>query len=325
MNDSKQMKNPERRTFVKKAASLLAGAYMGFFVPRFLQSGPSASSPANMQYRILGKTGLKVSEIGFGGYAVSDPSVIEYALDRGINYMDTSICYRQGKSEETIGKVMKLKRDKFVLTTKFDAFSKSRKEEMLGWIDTSLKRLQTDHIDCLLVHQIGKASGGESIGRLQNPELYEAFNAAKQQGKVRFLGCSGHDLDLMEVMNYAITIPEISVILCRYNFMTFKTEPELFRSAKSKGVGAVVMKTLAGARAADFKHFQNHYTTYKQAALKWVLSNQDITNLIITISSKEQVDEYAAASGPPMTHEEKGALNAYAASATPDPSDSYLV
>ena len=299
-----------RRKFLKKSAALLAGAYAGFYVPRFLRMGPVAGPSPDMQFRTLGRSGLKVSEIGFGGYAVSDPNVLDYALDNGINYIDTSDCYRDGASEETIGKVMKRRRKDAVLTTKFDAFSSNTKEEMTGWIDDSLKRLQTDHIDFLLVHQIGKASGGESIERLQNTALYEAFREAKEKGKVSYLGCSGHDLDLMEVMNYAITIPEISLILCRYNFQSFPTEPGLFKKAKEAGVATVAMKTLAGGRSADLSRFKEAGSTYKQTALKWVLSNPDLSNLIITISSRDQVDEFIRASGRPISPDEKGSLNA---------------
>lgn len=295
--DKAQSPDLDRRRFLKKTAAALAGAYLGFYVPRFVRMAPNAGVNANMQYRVLGRTGFKVSEVGFGGFAVSDPNVIDYAIDKGINYIDTSDCYRGGQSEEVIGETLKRRRDDVVLTTKFDAFSHTRKEEMLGWIDDSLRRLKTDRIDCLLVHQIGKNSGGESIERLQNPELFEAFHTAKQQGKVRYLGCSGHDPDLMEVMNYAVSVPDISVILCRYNFRVYPTEPDLFKKAREKGIGVVVMKTLAGAREADLSKFKDKGASFKQAALKWVLSNPDLSNLIITISSRDQVDEYIQASG----------------------------
>ncbi|MBI4549936.1 MAG: aldo/keto reductase [Candidatus Omnitrophica bacterium] len=299
-----------RRAFLKKSAAALAGAYLGFYVPRFVRMGPQAGPGADMQYRVLGRTGLKVSEIGFGGYPISDPNVIDYALDKGINYIDTSDCYRDGASEETIGKVMARRRKDAVLTTKFDAFSHTTREEMLGWIDASLKRMQTDYIDCVLVHQIGRNSGGESVERLQNPALFEAFATAKKQGKVGYLGCSGHDPDLMEVMNYAVGVPEISLILCRYNFREYPAEADLFRKAKEKGIATIAMKTLAGAREADLSRYRDGGATYKQAALKWVLSNPDLSNLIISISSRDQVDEYVLASGRRMNEAEEGTLSA---------------
>jgi predicted aldo/keto reductase-like oxidoreductase len=173
------------------------------------------------------------------------------------------------------------------------------------------RRLQTDHVDCLLVHEVGRDSSGEGIERLKNPELFKAMEQAKSQGKARFFGCSGHDGDLMEVMEYAITIPEFSVILCRFNFMTYPTEPELFKKAKAAGVGVVAMKTLAGARGADVSKFRDRQTTFKQAALKWTLSNPDVANLIISISDRSQVDEYVQASGSAMTVGEADSLREY--------------
>lgn len=114
----------------------------------------------------------------------------------------------------------------------------------------------------------------------------------------------------MEVMNYAIRVPDISVILCRFNFRVYPVEPDLFKKARENGIGVIAMKTLAGAREADLSRFKERGATFKQAALKWVLSNPDISNLIISISSREQVDEYAAASGHSMKEPEQGVLSA---------------
>lgn len=302
-----------RREFIKKTSAALGGAYLGFYAPRFLNMGPSANPSPNMQYRVLGKTGLKVSEVGFGGYPIRDPRVVQYAIDQGINYIDTARDYGVGPSERVIGKALKGRRSEVVLTTKWHPWSKTKVSEMMASLDTSLRELQTDYVDVLLVHEVGKASGGESIERLQNPELFKAIEIAKRQGKARYFGCSGHDGDLMEVMDYAMHIPEFSVLLCRYNFMAYPTEPAFIKKANEKGVAVIAMKTLAGARGEDLTGFRDQYTSYKQAALKWVLSNQDVGNLIISMSSKQQVDEYALASGRPMLQKEAHALNAYAA------------
>ena len=193
-----------RRDFIKAGTAGVIAASIEGINPQDVQAAKWKSG-TEMRYRTLGsRTGLKVSEIGFGGYAVDDPEIIHYALDRGINYIDTAWDYRGGKSEETIGKALKGKRDKVVLTTKWHPWSDTSKRQMMDMIDTSLRRLQTDYVDCLLVHQVGKASGGESIERLVNPDLYEAYEQAKRQGKVRFTGVSAHDGDLIEVMDWVI-------------------------------------------------------------------------------------------------------------------------
>ncbi len=287
----------DRRKFLKRGASLLTGAYLGFFAPRFVRMAPRATPSSNMQYRELGRTGLKISEVGFGGYPISDPDVVRYALDQGINYFDTAWDYRNGLSEEAIGAGLEGRRDAAVITTKWHPWSYTKVPEMMEMLNTSLRRLKTDYVDCLLVHQVGKASGGEAVERLQNQELFKAMELAKRQGKVRFFGCSGHDEDLMAVMNYAVTIPEFSVFLNRINFRAYPGQPEFFQQVRAKGLGMTVMKTLSGARHADLKPFQGEKTTYRQASLKWVLSNPDISGLVISISSREQVDEFMLASG----------------------------
>jgi len=300
------IESPSRRKFIKQSAVALAGAYLGFYAPRLIRTGPNAGPSSDMQFRTMGQSGFRVSEIGFGGYPVRDPNVVRYAIDRGINYIDTAWDYTNGVSESTIGKAIRNQRENVVLTTKWHPWSRTSAEEMMNMLNTSLKRLQTDHVDFLLVHQIGRVSGGESIERLRNAELFKAMNLAKKQGKVRYFGCSGHDPDLMEVMNFALEIPEIALILCRYNFQVYATEPELFKKAKAKGVGVVGMKTLAGARGEDLSKFKGRGTTFRQSALKWVLSNPDVSNLIISISSRRQVDEFVKASTKrPLTAEER--------------------
>jgi len=286
----------ERRRFLKKTAAALSGAYLGFYSPRLFGVG-TASSASNMKFRPLGATGFDVSEVSFGGYAVRDPNVVRYALDKGINYFDTAWDYTDGVSEQTIGTGLAGRRDEAVLTTKWHPWKDTTTDEMMEMLNQSLKRLKTDHVDMLLVHQVGKRSGGQGIERLQNQELFKAMERAKQQGKARYFGCSGHDPDLMDVMNYAVDIPDFNVLLCRYSYKAYPDQDELFQKAQSKGMGVVAMKTLGGARGEDLRAFEGSGTTRKQAALKWVLSNKHISNLIITMSSNTQVDEYVQASG----------------------------
>lgn len=273
-----------------------------------------STASGGMQYRVLGRTGLKVSEIGFGGYPVQNPDVVSYALDKGINYFDTSNCYPDG-SETAIGQGLKGKRDKAVIATKWCPYHQDKpdkKEVFLSQLDASLRRLQTDHVDVLLTHQIGRASDGTGVKRLQNPELWEAWETAKKAGKARFFGCSGHDGDLMEVMDFAVDTGNIDVILCRYSFLDYPGQMQLIQKAKQKGVGFIAMKTLSGAKGADLRAFRGKTTSFKQAALKWVLSNPDVSNLIVSMSSFAQVDEYVPASGSALALKDQALLNEYA-------------
>jgi predicted aldo/keto reductase-like oxidoreductase len=303
-----------RRAFLSGAAAV-GGAFAAGGLSERAGEAPAAAA-AGMRYRTLGRTGLRVSEIGFGAAPLSDPDVVLYALDRGINYIDTSQCYRGGGSEEAIGQALRGRRDRFVVTTKWCPHHSGlppRKQVFLDMLDQSLRRLGTDHVDVLLNHEVGRNSDGMGIARLQNPEMLAAWETAKKAGKARFLGVSGHDGDLMEVMQYAINAGPFDVILGRYSFLDYPEQQALIERAAAKGVAFIAMKTLAGARGADLDRFRDRQTTFKQAALKWVLSNRRLSNLVISISSRRQVDEYAPASGQALSAADHDVLAEYAA------------
>ena len=279
-----------------------------------LPTAPTA--PGSMRYRTLGRTGLQVSEIGFGGFPIDDPEVLVYALERGINYVDTSHCYRGGASERAIAPALEGRRDKFVLTTKWCPHhigKPAKKQVFLDMLDESLRRLGTDYVDIVLNHEVGRHSDDQGVDRLKDPEMLEAFAVAKQAGKARFLGASGHDGDLPQVMGYAIDSGQFDVLLCRYSFLDYPEQQKLIDRAAAAGVGFIAMKTLAGAKGADLDRFRDRQTSFKQAALKWVLSNPSLSNLIISISSRKQVDEYVAASGAPLAAADLALLDEYQA------------
>src|SRR5262245_48804400 len=110
-----------RRDFLKQATLAAGGAAAlpalaaaaGQVAPAAPAAGPGPSSPtapSTMRRRVLGRTGLEVSEIGFGGFPIDDAAILKYALDQGINYVDTAHCYRGGRSEEIIGEALQGRR-----------------------------------------------------------------------------------------------------------------------------------------------------------------------------------------------------------------------
>jgi len=313
MTDAAQpAKKVSRRTLLAAAATAGGAAVVGGLA--LSQADPPPAS--TMRFRTLGRTGLRVSEIGFGGFPLDDPEVLVYALERGINYVDTAPCYRGGASERAIGPALKGRRDKFVLTTKWcphHAGKPATKQVFLDLLDGSLRRLGTDHVDIVLNHEVGRRSDGTGVERLKNSEMFEAWEAARKAGKARFLGASGHDGDLPGVMGYAIDSGLFDVVLCRYSFLDYPEQQQLIDRAAAAGVGFIAMKTLAGAKGADLDKFRDRQTSFKQAALKWVLSNPKLSNLIISISNRRQVDEYVTASGVPIAAADFTVLDEYAA------------
>lgn len=293
----------DRRRFLQ----LSAGAAVGLAAADALAQS-RAPTPSIQRYVRLGRTELKVSDISFGSASSSDADLVRYAFDRGINYFDTAESYRRGNSEEAIGEALKGKRDKVILSTKSKAGAADTRADMMKALEGSLKRLRTDHVDIYFNHAVN------DVDRIRNPEWSEFTEAAKKQGKIRFRGMSGHGGELVQCLDYAVDQNMVDVILCAFSFghdpkfvdrlrHTFHwaaIQPELPRvlaKAKQKDIGVVAMKTLMGGKLNDMRPFERPGGTFAQAAFRWVLSHPNADALVISMTSRELIDEYVAASG----------------------------
>jgi len=266
--------------------------------------------PAIKGFAELGKTGLKISDISFGSSRLrtGEERLVEHAIERGVNYIDTAESYTNGQSEAVIGNALKGKRDKVILASKQFAKASTSRDAMMHELEASLKRLGTEHIEVYFNHAVNSKS------RLDNPEWYEFTSRAKEQGKIAYTGISGHAGRLTEVLDYAIDNDLVDVILAAYNFgqdpafyerltKSFdfvQVQPELPRllaKAKAKNIGVVAMKTLMGARLNDMRALESEGNTFAQAAFRWTLSNPHVDALIVSMTGVEQIDEYLGASG----------------------------
>src|SRR6266851_8335697 len=179
---------------------------------------------------------------------------------------------------------------------------------MMRSLEQSLRRLRTEYIDVYFNHAVN------DVERLKNPEWHEFTARAKQQGKIRFVGMSGHAGRLIQCLDYALDTNGVDVILVAYNFgqdpafyqgLTRSFDfiarqadlPRVLQKAKAKGVGVVAMKTLMGARLNDMRPFEKDGATFAQAAFRWVLSGRNVDALIISMTSGSTIDEYLGASG----------------------------
>lgn len=201
-----------------------------------------------MERRVLGKTGLSASVIGFGCWHILEISSMEaeklilYYLDRGGNYIDTADSYGNGESEIKVGRAISGRRSEVILATKTDARDKGG---CLASIDTSLRRLNTDYIDVYIVHAV--ASMGE-LDRILGPSgAMEGIVKAREEGKVRFIGISMHgqpDTLIAALRSYPfdIVMPTLNYF-DRFNFP--EIEQELLPLAMKNNVAVVAMKPLA--------------------------------------------------------------------------------
>jgi predicted aldo/keto reductase-like oxidoreductase len=301
-----------RREFLKRG--VLAGVGVSILPLAGSASASLETAPQIRRYSTLGRTDLKISDISFGASQLTsgNEDLVRHAFDCGINYFDSADSYTDGESETTVGNALKGKRDKVFLTSKQMAQADDKRDAMMETLEGSLRRLQTDHVDVYFNHAVNDPA------RLKNPEWHEFTAQARKQGKIRFVGMSGHAGNLAECLDYAIDTGQVDVILCAHNFGQdprffqrftrgfdfVARQPELPRimeKANSKGVGVVVMKTLMGARLNDMRPYESGGATFSQAAFRWVLSNQNVNALIVSMTSRQMIDEYLGASGARTT------------------------
>ncbi|HSG28320.1 MAG TPA: aldo/keto reductase [Candidatus Krumholzibacterium sp.] len=310
-------KSISRRSFLGCSAAGIVGAGLSLTAPAVAAGGQEGSEPVKekpliMDYRRLGRTGYKVSDISFGNAGMTDCALLEYAIERGINYVDTARQYYD--MEKVIGQIFPHKRDKLFVTTKLEPelfTTETTEEQILTAIDESLTRLNTDHIDSCLIHSVGDPNLGD-LSRIQNPAIVKAFARAKKAGKIRFWGASSHGPKMIEDFGWLLDNTDIDMIMPGMNLMTRGLEP-LLAKAKEKGVAIVAMKSLSAAKKIDYSEYSKEGRTARQALIKWMLAQPHIDTISITMRTFEDIDEFVAASGNPgMTGREKRVLEGYA-------------
>jgi predicted aldo/keto reductase-like oxidoreductase len=190
----------------------------------------------------LGRTGLMVSRLGFGGIPIQRDTedeavaVVRRCLDLGITYIDTANGYTT--SEERIGKAVAGRRDRVVIATKSGGRTREDLEKHLA---LSLQRLQTDYIDIYQFHGVNNAQHLEAI--LAPNGLLSLVEDAKRAGKVRHIGITCHQMDIAK---QAIASDKFETMMFPFNFITDEAATELLPLARQHDVGFIVMKPLAG-------------------------------------------------------------------------------
>ena len=242
-----------------------------------------------MNYRILGKTGLKISTLGFGGIPIQridaegTKILMSRLVEAGVNYIDTARGYTV--SESYLGYALEGIRDKFVLATK----SMSRtKEAMAADIETSLSNLRTDHIELYQVHNPNLAQLDQVCGE---GGALEALMEAKEAGKIGHIGLTAHSV---EVFEKALELPWVETIMFPYNIVESQGEALIAKCAE-KNIGFVVMKPLAGGAIED-----------ATIAIRYVCANPHISVVIPGMAEPAELDQNlaAAADESPLSEEE---------------------
>lgn len=261
--------------------------------------------------RPLGKTGLTVSIIGFGGGHYVRPTIdeqmsvglVQAAIDAGVTFMDTAWEYHDGESERRMGIALKGRRDKVTLMTKVCARDRKTAEEQLH---DSLRRLQTDVIDVWQFHEVNYDNDPDWI--FQADGAIEAAIAARDAGKVRFIGFTGHKsphiLQKMLDHNVDWDTCQFPVNVPDAHYRSFQNEflPEVNR----RNMGVIAMKSLGGGG-----QMVSELGLTAQQCRRYTLS-QNVSTLICGIQSMENLEQDVAIARDfiPMTQAEQDELRA---------------
>ncbi|KHE71631.1 aldo/keto reductase [Halobacillus sp. BBL2006] len=284
-----------------------------------------------MKKRSLGNTGIQVSEVGFGAWQLGNEKdwgkmtddeaihLVSTAMDAGSNFFDTAPNYGAGKSEELLGKAFKGKRDQVVISSKCGHASNGEQtfepDKMISSVEDSLRRLQTDYLDSLLLHNPPfSAMNGDS------PQ-FEVLEKLKQEGKIRAYGAS---VDTGKEMYELLNQTESQVIEVMFNI--FHQEPaEAIQAAENQGVGVITkvpldsgwltgkydaMSRFSGIRSRwsvdeierrgklveQVRHIVGNDISMVQAALKFILSYPEVSTIIPGAKDIQQFNQNIAAS-----------------------------
>ncbi len=284
-----------RRRFMKNVSSVFLGV-MGNHLWSSLPLAQAEKKPA-LEYRTLGKTGLKVTTVSMGVMNCSNPVVLLRAFDLGINFYDTADCYMRGRNEEMVGQAFKGKRDKIFIQTKVHAHDEKK---MRDSVERSLRRLQTDYIDVLVWH------GHSSPEEVSDPALFEFMSKMKKEGKVRFTGFSSHS-HMAALLREAAKSNYHDVALVSYNFTHSKDLKEAVALATKSGIGIVAMKTQAGG----YKKAKMGGLSPHQAALKYILTDQNVSCAVPGVTTIEQIEECASVMGTSLSKRDLYELKQY--------------
>ena len=248
-----------------------------------------------MEYRVLGKTGLKVSRLGFGGIPIQridaegTKALMHRLLEAGVNYIDSARGYTV--SEEYIGYGLEGIRDKFILATKGRGLTK---QAMQKDVETSLRNFRTDYIDLYQFHNPSL----EDLETITAPGgALEALRDAKAAGTVRHIGLTAHSVQVFEK---ALDMDWVETIMFPYNLVE-NQGAELIAKCQEKNIGFICMKPLAGGAIDD-----------ASLALRYIVQNPAVTVVIPGMASGQELSQNLAAvsNSAPLTEGEMAKIQA---------------
>ncbi|NTV82291.1 MAG: aldo/keto reductase, partial [Candidatus Aminicenantes bacterium] len=291
-----------RRGFLGASLAAVSAAGLGAKERIIGQAAAPAQAPVQTkpelkikEYRTLGRTGVKVSDVSFGAGNLSNDNVLRAALDAGVNYVDTAEHYERGGSERTVGQVLKTHdRKSFFITTKLNLSFDKRitKADLRDRFMKCLERMGTDYADCLMIHMC-------TLAQVKYEPYHELIGELKAEGKVRFSGLSNHGADLSlfgrlddpmdQVVLAAAEDGRFDIMLFVYNFLQREAGEKALKACAAKNIGVTLMKMDPGLTVAS--------ETEVLASIEERYKNQGKELPEAVLKSKQRAAERAAVAG----------------------------
>lgn len=262
-----------------------------------------------MNYRTFGRTDFKPSALGLGCMRLpildNDSSkideekaikLIRYAIDHGVNYVDTAYPYHGGNSEIVVGKALQDGyREKIHLATKMPVWLVKSYDDFEKYFNEQLKKLNTDHIDMYLLH----ALGSDRINDMEALEVFKFLDKIKNEGKVKYVGFSFHDN--LETFKHIVDLYNWDFCQIQYNYLDedYQAGTEGLKYAASKGLGVVIMEPLRGGTLAkeppeEVKKVldkSNNKMSPAAWSFTWLWNHPEISVVLSGMNTIEQLDE----------------------------------
>jgi uncharacterized protein len=306
-----------RRSFIKGVGAATAGAFLDATLAGAAETDDLVTAPGKIPKKKFARTNELISMIGLGGHtlataATEDESIriVHEAIDQGVNFMDNAWDYHNGRAEEVMGKTLKGKRDQVFLMTKMCTHGQG-KGVGLKQLEDSLRRLQTDHLDLWMIHQLDTQQQVEAA--FAPGGSVEALEDARKQGKIRYVGFTGHADPLVHLamLKHDYAFDGVLVTMNAFNARRsteFRTQ--VLPILNQRQIAALGFKSLGGNAQAIL----DGKLTAEQA-LRFALS-QSITTLIVGMNSLAQLRQNlkVVQNFRPMSPEEQKKLTARFAS-----------
>jgi len=342
-------KQINRRNFLAKSSLgiLGVGTSTGFVRSMSLEDDPNSRIDEEYkikEYRILGRTGFQISDIGCGPVTISNENLLKAILNTGVNFIDTAEGYGNGNNERMVGRAIKgFNRNSIFVNTKIFISENDTTENIVSRVRKCLERIDTDYLDGVM---LWNASSIQEIG---NNAFHQAIDQLKNEGRVKYCGVSSHGAtwdgrtkdSMGQVIDAAVEDGRYDLVLFVYNYVQQEMGQEILKVCAKKNIGTTLMKTdpfggvalgifdmvknyendtipeylrtiyeriiekQANAESFLKEHQLDDENTKREAAIGFVLNDPAVHSALISFKSFTDIDDYISLSGKRLTAENK--------------------